>query len=84
LAEIAAWANAARREIDAAHFDIKTAIERIAKTMRPIHLHEAAASLRAIADHMPDTASARELRPGIAYAATLLGHTADDEGDGDG
>jgi uncharacterized protein (DUF433 family) len=52
--------------------------------LKPAHLREAAASLRAIADHMPDTASARELRPGIEYAATLLAHTADDEGDGDG
>ena len=42
-------------------------------------LNHGAASLHAIADHMPDT----EVRPGIRYAATLLSHTADDEGDGD-
>jgi hypothetical protein len=52
--------------------------------LKASHLHEAAASLRAIAEHMPDTSSAAELRPGIRYAATLLGHTATDLEDGDG
>jgi len=46
--------------------------------LKVAHLNEAAMSLRTIADRMPDTASAAELRPGIEYAATLLGHTADD------
>jgi hypothetical protein len=52
--------------------------EAVADAAKPGHLREAAASLRTIADHMPDTSSAAELRPGIEYAATLLGHTADD------
>jgi hypothetical protein len=50
--------------------------------LKTAHYREAAASLRVIADHMPDTASAAELRPGIEYAATLLGHTADDPTEG--
>jgi hypothetical protein len=57
--------------------------EAVADAAKPGHLREAAASLRAIADHMPDTSSAAELRPGIHYAATLIGHTADDLTEGE-
>jgi hypothetical protein len=64
--------------------DIRSYAVEIDAALRPVHYREAAASLRAIADHMPDTSSARDLRPGIHYAATLLGHTATDLEDGDG
>jgi hypothetical protein len=57
---------------------VREVAEGIDAEMRPVYYREAAASLRAIAEHMPDTASAASLRPGIEYAATLLSHTTDD------
>jgi hypothetical protein len=63
--------------------DIRSYAVEIDAALRPVHYREAAASLRAIADHMPDTSSAADLRPGIHYAATLIGHTADDLTEGD-
>jgi hypothetical protein len=51
LAEIAAWASSARRETDAAHFDVRTAVDRIAYVMRPIHYREVADSLDRLGHH---------------------------------
>jgi hypothetical protein len=47
-----------------------------AEAAKPAHLREAAASLRTIAEHMPGYHP--EFVRGVLYAATLLGHTADD------
>jgi hypothetical protein len=55
----------------------------VADAVRPVHYREAADSLSQIAEHMPDTSSAADLRPGIQYAATLLRHTATDLEDGE-
>jgi hypothetical protein len=45
-------------------------------------LHQASASIHTIADHMPGRHP--EFVRGVRYVATLLGHTADDTGAGDG
>jgi hypothetical protein len=45
-------------------------------------LHQASASIHTIADHMPGYHP--EFVRGVRYVATLLGHTADDMGAGDG
>jgi hypothetical protein len=50
--------------------------------LKPAHYREAAASLRAIADHMPGRSP--EFVRGVRYAANLMAHTADDLGAGDG
>jgi predicted RNA-binding Zn-ribbon protein involved in translation (DUF1610 family) len=63
--------------------DVRRVGEEIDDALRPVHYREAADSLAQIAEHMPATSSAADLRPGIQYAATLLRHTATDLEDGE-
>jgi len=55
---------------------VEESATRIDAALRPVHLHEAAASLKTIAAHMPGRS--QEFLDGVAYAATLIGHTATD------
>lgn len=52
------------------------------KSAQAATLRDASTSIRTIADHMPGRHP--EFVRGVRYAATLLGHTADDLGAGDG